>query len=168
MKLRLAPITFACIATASALSGFAAATQAASSQEASLGKATMRFDGTTLRVSTGVIERQWQVTKRGLATVALQDLATGRVWGEEARSECDWMLPGLPSEGATAELKSITSKESDDEGFTTKHLEVVSEWEYPGAGLRVRHVVWAYPGAAGLRTALELKRSGAGAIDVTV
>jgi hypothetical protein len=120
----------------------------------------MRFDGAVLQVSTGAVERQWKLTPHGLATMTVKDLATGRVYGGQPATDCDWSLPDLTGERAAAKLTDLTAAASDDQGFTSEHLQVVSQWEYPAAGLAVQHVVWAYPGAAGLRTELRLKRLG--------
>ena len=52
---------------------------------------------------------------------------------------------------------SVVVKPDDDEGFSGKHLEVVSTIRYLEAKLEVQHVVWAFPDAPGLRTQLRVK-----------
>ena len=116
-------------------------------------QATMSFDGAVLTVNTGQITRQWKLTPRGLTTVALQD-GTGRNYAApRTDTDRDWDLGGL----GAAKLISLTARTDDDEGFTGKHLRVAAELEYPQDKLRLRYVIWAYPGAPGLRTQLQVK-----------
>jgi hypothetical protein len=104
-----------------------------------------------------------------LATVGLKDLATGREWAEGERhgAECDWSNSELIRGGRQAEMVKLTAREHDDEGFTSRLLEVAAEIAYPEAGVTVRYAIWAYPEAGGLRTQLFhgrsplLQRSGA-------
>lgn len=116
-------------------------------------QATMAFDGEMLTVDTGEVTRQWRLTKRGLATIKLQCGLAGYVMKPQADRPCDWDLGGL----GEARLVSLTAEKDDDERFTSDHLRVVAEFEYPHDKLVVRYVVWAYPGAPGLRTQLQLK-----------
>ena len=46
---------------------------------------------------------------------------------------------------------SATFADSDDERFTSEHLEVVATIDYPEAHLQIRHVVWVYPDSPGTR-----------------
>ncbi len=117
------------------------------------GQAKMVFDGKTLAVSTGEVAREWALIERGLATVELRCGTTSFVAKPQAAGACDWDLGGL----GKARLISLKAKKDNDERFTGDHLRVVAEFEYPDDKLRVRYVVWAYPGAPGLRTQLQLK-----------
>lgn len=130
-------------------------------KEAVFGTASMSFDGAVLRVATGAIERRWAMTPNGLATVSVADPASGAVYGGAPASPCDWEIPGIGPD-AKAELRSLEACEDDDEGFAARHLRIAAEFEYPAAGMRARYVVWAYPGAPGLRTELQLRRTGTG------
>lgn len=122
----------------------------------SSGKANMRFDGEELTISTGLVERQWSWTGKGWLTSSLKDLASGKNWPlVESARETDWELPGIKGQ---ADLVSVTARESDDEGFTSTHLEVTSTIHYPEDGLMLQYVIWAYSDAAGLRTQLRLKK----------
>ncbi|VGO15657.1 hypothetical protein PDESU_04242 [Pontiella desulfatans] len=123
--------------------------------ERSYGRASVKTSGDELVVSSGKVERRWKWTGRGLATAGLRDLRSGNEWVEEAAGEADWRFPGL-IEG-DARLVSLTARESDDEGFTSRHLEVVAEMEYPQTGVWLKYVVWAYPDAPGVRTQIWLK-----------
>ena len=122
-------------------------------RSASFGDATMSFDGDLLDVSTGVVSRQWKLTKQGLATTGLRfgsmDFSN---LAATSRDDCDWSLGDL----IEAELVAVTAARHNDDSFTGDHLQVIAEFEYPVERLRVRYVVWAYPGAAGLRTQLQV------------
>ncbi|MEX2606101.1 MAG: hypothetical protein WD708_02050 [Kiritimatiellia bacterium] len=116
-----------------------------------------------LIISTGTVARTWRWSDKGLVTVGLKDQGTGREWCEADTAEhCDWTNPDVRGLEGNAELLSLTARESDDEGFTTRHLEVVAEIGHPEAGLVVRYIIWAYPGAPGLRTQLWVKSDTAG------
>ncbi|WP_372808264.1 alpha-galactosidase [Pontiella sp.] len=129
------------------------------------GPASVKAAGDELVVSSGPVERRWAWTGRGLSTCGLRDLRSGNEWIEQAGDpRADWDFPGL-TEG-DAKVLSLTARESDDEGFTTRHLEVVAEIEYPQTGVALKYVVWAYPDAPGLRSQIWLKgapKSGAAA-----
>jgi len=122
-------------------------------KQVAVGNATMQFDGQRLKVSTGRMEREWAVTPRGLATVAVRG-TNGFGAAGAGKADCDWSLPGTEGE---ANLVSLTARVSDDHRFTSRHLEVVAEFEYPATGTAVRQVIWAYPDGPGLRTQLWLK-----------
>ncbi len=133
----------------------------------SLGAATAAVEGDRLIVSTGRIQRTWRLTGRGLATVGLTDLRSGRRWADAAATaDADWSFPGFIEPDDEAKLVSLTAAPGDDDGFTGEHLEVVAEFEYPSSGAAVRYVVWAYPDAPGLRTQLFVKRLDAEAGEV--
>jgi len=110
-----------------------------------------------LRVSNSRIYREWDWTGKGLATSQLNSVITGKTWVEGgSKEESDWLLPGydhLPE----AELKDISAKVSDDEGFTSEHICVRAEIKYPSVDLEVRYSIWIYPHTPGLRTHLSLK-----------
>ncbi|MDF7824759.1 alpha-galactosidase [Pontiellaceae bacterium B12227] len=124
--------------------------------EASFGSVSVQAAGDELVVSSGMVERRWRWTGRGLSTTGLRDLRLGHEWVEQPGPEkADWAFAQL-TEG-DAELISLTAKESDDEGFTSRHLEVTAEIHYPKTGTTLKYVIWAYPNAPGLRTQIWLK-----------
>ncbi len=133
-------------------------------RSASFNQSWMQFDGQNLTVSTGTVTRQWHLSRRGLQTVSLrlgaQEYAPTRTHGATA---CDWDFGPL----GECKLVSLSADLDDDERFTSDHLRVVAEFEYPEGGLRLRYAIWAYPGAPGLRTQCRLKAlaayDGAGA-----
>lgn len=125
---------------------------------ADMGGATVRVKGKELVVSTGRISRTWTWTGRGLLTTSFKDLASGRDYAAKVPArQCDWDLPGAIGDATMARLVSVTAREDDDDGFSNKHLEVVATVRYPQAKLELQHVVWAFPGAPGLRTQLRAK-----------
>ena len=85
------------------------------------------------------------------------DVSGGRHAERACYYACDWDLPGAIGGKSQAELVSVTIKTDDDEGFTGKHLEVVSTIRYPQAKLEIQHVVWAFPDAPGLRVQLRAR-----------
>ncbi len=128
---------------------------------ATLGAARVSFEAGRLTVTTGRVSRQWRWTGAGLATVSLLDVRAGRQWVTgEPTHRCDWSLTGRIDDDSAAELTALSAAESDDEGFTSPHLEVIAEIEYPRAKLTVQYLVWAYPDAPGLRTQLRAKALG--------
>jgi hypothetical protein len=115
-------------------------------------------EGNVLIVSSGMVERRWRWTGKGLVTVALMGVSSGREWADRKPAvDCDWEYPGWIDGDSPAILETVQVKSSDDDGFTSKHLEVSAEMTYPSIGLTVRYVIWAYPGATGLRTQLFVK-----------
>jgi len=111
-----------------------------------------------MAISTGVVTREWRWTGHGWVTVGLRDEAGEREWiTGEPKVTCDWDLPGAIGDQTAGELIACDIAESDDDGFTGRHLEVASTIRYPDAKLDVQHVVWAFPGAPGLRTQLRVR-----------
>ncbi len=123
-----------------------------------LGNAAATFDGELLTVQTGKLTRIWRWTGRGFLTqsVSLGEDKTWKLDNDDDR-ESDWLLPVCEDNNPDAVLSDVTIAISDDEGFTSEHLAVTAEMEYPEAKLALRFVIWAYPDVAGLRTALQLK-----------
>ena len=107
-----------------------------------------------LVVSTGAVSAEWICTDNGLALTELTD-KSGKAWQFSPGTGSDWYIPGV-TEGV-ARLKLLSAREHDDEGFTTKHLEVVVEFSYPKTKTSVQYRIWAYPDAFGIRTQLWLK-----------
>ncbi len=119
--------------------------------------ARMEYDGSVLRVSTGKVRRDWKLTTNGLVTTSVVNEDTGKVWAAPSNQRCDWMISGLIDKGTTATLIALTAAASDDEGFTSDHLNVTAHFRYESAMLDVQYAIWAYPDAPGLRTVLSVK-----------
>lgn len=129
-------------------------------------------------VSTGKIDRTWLWTGKGLQTISIKNQYTGKKYGKiGSKYLCDWdlpiaindtafsggiklslaSLPGAISDTSSAELVDLVVTKNDDEGFSNKHLQVVTTIKYPHAKLEVQHVIWVYPNAPGIRTQLRIK-----------
>lgn len=123
-----------------------------------LGTASAAFADSVLTVSTGELRRRWQWTNHGFVTVSLDDLNAGRSWCRENPSySCDWILPGLEDDRPKATLIDLSIHPSDDERFTSEHLEVIASIDYPRAHLQIQHVVWVYPDSPGIRVQLRIR-----------
>lgn len=111
-----------------------------------------------ITASTGKMERIWQWTGNGLLTTGLKNFTNGKEYARmQPTVKCDWDLPGKIADAAKAEWVDVTVTENDDEGFSNRHLQIISTIKYPDAKLLVQHVVWVYPDAAGMRTQLRVK-----------
>jgi len=113
-------------------------------------------DGQEILISTGVVEGKWKWTGKGFVTSGFKNLATGTEWVTMRSAQlADWDLgmPGMEN----AKLVSLEATESDDEKFTSRHLAVIATIAYPEANLELKYLIWAYPGAPGLRTQLLVK-----------
>lgn len=123
-----------------------------------LKSASVAVSGDTLIASTGKVERKWCLNRGGLRTVAVKDLSLNKEWSKAIPDvACDWDLPGAINPGSKASLVSFEVRESDDEGFINRHLEVVTHLRYDSARLELQHVVWLFPDAPGLRVQLRVK-----------
>ena len=126
--------------------------------DAAFGEARARSEGKFLLVTTGRIERRWLWTGKGLVTVSLRDLSTDTEWARSnPDAACDWAYQGVLDDSSDARVVSLVATKSDDEGFTSEHLAVTAEIEYPSRQMTLRYVIWAYPGAPGLRSQLWIK-----------
>lgn len=110
--------------------------------------------GDKLIVSTGRIERTYQLTSNGFVTTSLRNLTHKKeVLNTDNSLDSDWEIGGK----TPGNLISLSAKIDDDEKFTDTHILVEAEFEYPVNHLLVKYIVWVYPGADGLRTQLQLK-----------
>ena len=145
------------------------------------GKAHTYTVGDSLFVKTGEVERKWIWTGRGLITQYVKNMATGKVYTNSQKNiRCDWNLQNTGIEkdkkegeknltgsdwnwlkpdaaAASAKLISLTASVRDDDGFTNKYVEVVTQLRYESLHLEVQHVIWVYPDAPGVRTQLRIK-----------
>lgn len=125
---------------------------------AGLGAARVRAKAGVLTVTTGVLERTWRWTGRGLVTTSLRHLPSGREWASgEPAPACDWAVGGLIDDATAGKLASLTARAVRQSPWTSPHVEVVAEVRYPEPRLRVQHVVWVYPDSPGIRTQLRLR-----------
>ena len=116
------------------------------------------FKGQQITVSTGKIERSWVLTSNGLQTFSIKNQQSGKEYGSIAsKYHCDWDLPGAINDTSKAEMVDFNVMENDDEGFTNKHLQVVTTIKYPDAKLLVQHIIWVFPNSPGIRTQLRVK-----------
>lgn len=123
-----------------------------------LKSASVSVSGDTLIASTGKIERKWCLNKTGLKTVAVKDLFLNKEWSKvHSEVTCDWDLPGAIHPNSKATFVSFDVRESDDDGFINRHLEVTTHFRYDSARLEVQHVVWLFPDAPGVRVQLKVK-----------
>lgn len=115
------------------------------------------FDGKRLTLVAPEIEAAWQWTGRGLRLSRLKDPATEKEWlaPEKEERDADWDT-ALFGEGIVTAPERIVARRSDDEGFTSPHLEIETEIRYP-SGRACLYRIWVYPGQAGLRTQLLVK-----------
>jgi DUF1680 family protein len=128
-----------------------------------LGTAVCTSTDSTLIINSGRIERTYRITSRGLCTVGL-GLTEGRgqnigasvgrasVAGAAGNGMADWDM-GLND---NAKLIYMRAEIADDSGFTAKHIAVTGEFVYADAGIKLRFVIWVYPGS-GIRTQIALK-----------
>jgi hypothetical protein len=120
-------------------------------------------------ITTGSAKGKWKWTGHGIVTTGFKNQVSGTEWAQEKISyPSDWDLKLFGGDKAKARLISLGAIISDDNGFTSKHIEVSAEIEYPKANLKVRYVIWAYPGAPGFRTQLFVKGSGNFVADTSV
>jgi hypothetical protein len=114
--------------------------------------------GSELIVSTGKVERRWQITSHGLTTSGLKNTETKREWTVTGKNtRCDWSYEGLVTDTSTCKLIGLTANQGNDDGFTSDYLEVVAEFEYPFSHTFIKYHIWAYPDAPGLRTQVWIK-----------
>ncbi len=110
--------------------------------------------GDKLFISTGKIERTYQLTSTGLVTTNLKNIHSKKEWfNADTKIKCDWAI----NNDFQGNLISLNARVSDDEKFTDTHICVEAEFEYPEKHLMLKYIVWAYPNANGLRTQLQLK-----------
>ena len=123
----------------------------------SVEQAHVTFDEKTLVVNTGSFQRTWKVTPNGLVTTSVLNTKTGKQWATSTTQTCDWEYYGLLDETTQAKLVSFSAVESIDSGFTSKHLLVEVEFEYPKVETFVKYSIRAYPKAEGVFTQLAFK-----------
>ncbi len=122
-----------------------------------LENASISFDGKSLIVKTGKMSRTWAWTGFGFLTKFIQS-ETDTPWGEKySLYNADWVLPTCEENNPAAEIISYNIEHSDDEGFTSQHIEFKAKINYPTECLSVLFIVWVWPDSPGVRTQLKIK-----------
>ncbi len=126
-------------------------------QKIQLGTAEAKFSGEVLSVSTGRVEREWIVTKKGLFTTMfrLAKDPTRNVAGDSDLPA--WHLYHLLRDDDIMELEDIVFSPVRNSPLTADHLRVEVCCRYPRPQLQVVYVVDVYPASWGIRTSLRLK-----------
>ncbi|MCX6309208.1 MAG: hypothetical protein NTY32_10410, partial [Bacteroidia bacterium] len=124
-----------------------------------LGDATVIFSGQKMVVSTGSIQRSWDVMSYGLVTTSVLNQKTGKEWVNASTRKCDWDYYGKISSLLNSKLVGITAIESTDSGFTAPHILVEAEFEYPSLETFVKFQCRVYPDAEGLYSRIGIKGS---------
>lgn len=120
--------------------------------------ASVKTDGDKLIVSTGKVERIWKLTNAGLVTNSFMDQISGENYNNLASQvKADWSYYGLVDDTTNAHLLHLSAKQSNDEGFTSDHIEIVAEFIYPSVETSIKYIIWAYPDSEGIRTQLFIK-----------
>ncbi len=123
----------------------------------SFGNAFVKTEANNLLVSTGSVERVLQWTGKGFVTIGLKNLISGKEWVDvNPNVGADWSYAGL-IDNTPAELLSLYTTESTDEGFTSPHIEVVAEIFYPSIETTLKYQLWVYPDAPGIYSRIWLK-----------
>ncbi|MEP0366358.1 MAG: hypothetical protein ABJN36_03250 [Cyclobacteriaceae bacterium] len=119
---------------------------------------SVSFNEGVLVVANSRMERVWQQTENGLVTQSITDKHTDRQWRiGQSTIKCDWAYFGLVDDTTEGKLLSINASQSNDDGYTSDHLQIELEFEYPSVETFVKYVVWAYPETPGLRTQVFIK-----------
>ena len=116
------------------------------------GQAYARYENGILEVGTGRFRRKWKFQTGGFSTVELN----GRAY--PVSRGCDYDIFGL-TRNSECILHSVYAYTEEDI-YTSGRLEVVAVTHYPALHISARYVIWAYPGAPGLRTQLYVKAMG--------
>jgi len=110
-------------------------------------------------VSTGIVRGRWKWTGKGFVTTGFKNLIVDKEWvNEEPAYPADWDMALF--ENGDAHLILLDAGVSTDDNFTSQHMRIVAEIEYPASELAVRFEIWAYPNAPGFRTQLLVKGVG--------
>jgi hypothetical protein len=125
-------------------------------EELKLDNASVHYSDEQIIVMTGLVKRVFEVTSKGLITTEYTDLNSGENFIlPEQELQADWEFPSVKG---NAKLQNIRAEISDDEGFTSKHIEVAVHFSYPDDNLDLKYTLWVYPDAPGIRTQLFMKK----------
>ncbi len=122
-----------------------------------LGDAKVTSNGQKLIVSTNKFQRVWEWSGYGFITSSLKNLESNKEWCKEQHQfKADWSLPGLIDNNTPCKIDALTAKISNDDGYTSKHIELVAQITYE-TNISIKYIIWVYPEAPGLRTQLKIK-----------
>lgn len=122
-----------------------------------LNQASVITSGEVLTVSTGKVERSWRFTGKGLVTIGLKDITSGRQWcTKDPAFSSDWWLPGLIEDSTSCRLVQLTAVTDNDDTFTSDHIRILAEFRY-SSQIELVYEIWIFPGAPGIRTQLHAK-----------
>ena len=89
--------------------------------------ANITFENNIITSLTGKMERVWKWTGNGFQTISLKVQITGKEYaGINSTFSCDWNLPDAINDDRVAELIDVEITKNDDDGFVSKHLQLVS------------------------------------------
>ncbi|MFW5846053.1 MAG: hypothetical protein ACOCXJ_07490, partial [Planctomycetota bacterium] len=124
-------------------------------QSQARGAARADWDGSTLTITTGAMQRRWHWTSSGFATVGLVR-SGGPELVQEPAQHGDLCLPGgLSTTGA--ELLAVELCIDDDDGFLDRHLLARVQVRHPAAGCLVEIQHRAFVGAPGLHSQASIR-----------
>jgi len=90
-------------------------------------------------LSTGKVIGKWKWTGKGFVTTGFKNIDQDKEWVNQSLCYlADWDLSVF--EG-TGELKSLKADISTDDGFTSEHIRVAAEVDYPESQLAVRYEI---------------------------
>lgn len=122
-----------------------------------LGNAEVCIEEDTIIIRTCIIERKWEWVAKGFVTTGLKNLITGKEWVVEKKAvHSDWSLTGV-TDNTDAVLNGITARKVTKDHYTSEHIEVVADINYPASNIRLQFIIWVYPDSPGIRTQLSVK-----------
>lgn len=122
-----------------------------------LKQASVEVQADTIIATTGKVSRKWCWTGKGLVTTSMRQEEIKKEFIKNPQLLSDWNLPGAINPNSKATFVSLDVRESDDDGFISPHLEVITHLRYDSARIELQHVVWVFPDAPGVRTQLRVK-----------
>ena len=116
-------------------------------------EASAGFDGKTLKLSTGLVERVWRLEADGLATVSFSNLASGfELIPQDAHFSCDWSIFMISGGGRQCNFLGVDASVVEASILTSDHLLVTARFQYPESKTELHYSICAYPGVPGFRT----------------
>lgn len=124
----------------------------------SLDKASVEIGSNQIVATTGKVAIKWDLAETGLKMCWLSNSKDENLI-DSPNSVESW---SIDSRALSAKLINISADISDDEGFTSQHIRVVSDFQLAGKGIDIRYEIWIFPGANGVRTQLFIRKNGTG------
>ena len=120
-------------------------------------EASACFDGKTLKLSTGLVERVWRLEADGLATLSFRNLASGfELIPQDAPIACDWNIFMISGGGRHCNFLGVDASVVEASILTSDHLLVTARFQYPESKTELHYSICAYPGVPGFRTQVSL------------